>query len=182
MGLAVLPQWRALHPPFRAWLLPALFPSSRVFLLDYGKFFVEDDYGKMKKYFLCGVVLFFLTSCENVQTGTMTDPRDGKTYKTVVIGTQTWMAENLNYGMRYSWELVSKKTGRHYGRAYPWKVALKACPEGWHLPSGKEFLNLLEFLGGRGKSETGKKLLPRSFGRLNVTGFDAQMVSNHFFT
>lgn len=135
----------------------------------------------MKKYFLCGVVLFFLTSCENVQTGTMTDPRDGKTYKTVVIGTQTWMAENLNYGMRYSWELVSKKTGRHYGRAYPWKVALKACPEGWHLPSGKEFLNLLEFLGGRGKSETGKKLLPRSFGRLNVTGFDAQMVSNHFF-
>lgn len=91
------------------------------------------------------------------------------------------MAENLNYVMRYSWELVSEKTGRHYGRAYPWQVALKACPEGWHLPSGKEFVDLLEFLGGRGKSETGKKLLPRSFGRLNVTGFDAQMVGNHFF-
>ena len=92
------------------------------------------------------------------------------------------MAENLAYEMQYSWDIVSKKTGRHNGRAYPWQVALKACPEGWHLPSGKEFKNLLEFLGGTDNSETGKKLLPRSlFGRLNVTGFDAQMVGNIFF-
>ena len=69
------------------------------------------------------------------------DKRDGKTYKTVEIGEQIWMAENLAYKANSGcWaydnnkNLVSK-----YGYLYNWETAKNVCPDGWHLPYESDF-------------------------------------------
>ena len=87
-------------------------------------------------------------------TGTFTDPRDGKVYKTVVIGTQTWMAENLAFKAKggchaYGWDADNKKANAaKYGYLYEWNAAKKACPPGWHLPTMEEWETLIAHLGG----------------------------------
>ena len=89
--------------------------------------------------------------------GTVTDSRDGKTYKTVTIGSQTWMAENLNYEMRGS--LCYNDDASYcawFGRLYTWEDAKKACPSGYHLPDTTEWNTLVNAVGV--KSIAGKIL------------------------
>ena len=89
--------------------------------------------------------------------GVFKDSRDGKTYKTVKIGKQVWMAENLNYKMEGSYCYKNDETYcENYGRLYEWEAAMKACPEGWHLPTKEEFETLMSNVGG--KKVAGKML------------------------
>jgi len=110
---------------------------------------------------------------EKLTYGTMTD-QNGNTYKTIQIGTQTWMAENLrttNYNDGTpilsvsdlsTWgtlttgaaSTVNKTTKSDsillYGRYYNWYAvnSQKLAPAGWHIPTYNEITTLISFLGG----------------------------------
>jgi uncharacterized protein (TIGR02145 family) len=94
------------------------------------------------------------------QKGSFTDARDNKTYKTVKIGKQTWMAENLNYNAKDSKCYDNKEDNcRKYGRLYNYKPenAKNVCPAGWHLPSVIEWETLFDFAGGWQNAEKNLK-------------------------
>ncbi len=109
--------------------------------------------------------------------GTVTDV-DNNTYKTIKIGNQTWMAENLKvitYNDSVAIPLFSDDMGWRnreafnlpvycgtynnvlafkdiYGAYYNWNVVNtgKLCPTGWHVPSENEWQALCNYLGGAG--------------------------------
>jgi len=133
----------------------------------------------------------------NITYGSFTDSRDGKTYRTVVIGTQTWMAENLNYDVPNNTTdaCYNNEPGKctTYGRMYNWATAMDIeqscnsnscasqdnhrgiCPENWHIPSDTEWEVLLKYVDPNWTSYSyvaGMKLKAKSGWNNNNNGTD----------
>jgi uncharacterized protein (TIGR02145 family) len=110
----------------------------------------------------------------NKTYGTVTDI-DGNVYKTIVIGTQTWMAENLRVTHYQNGDAIpnvtedsiwgSLETGAYcnynntedldtiatYGRLYNWYAVADSrnlAPKGWHIPTISDWDRLIDYLGG----------------------------------
>ena len=106
------------------------------------------------------------------QINTFIDHRDGKTYKTVEIGRQTWMAENLAYKPNNGnyWVYNNNISNlANFGYLYDWQTARNVCPKGWHLPSDDEWTELTNFVG----NNPGIKLKAKSGWGHNGNGSDA---------
>ena len=132
---------------------------------------------------------------------------DGNTYKTVQIGTQVWMAENLKTA-KYSdgttipnvtdktqwsnlttgaWCYYDNNVAKNakYGKLYNWYAVSKTtngnknvCPKGWHVPSDSEWTVLTDYLGG--ESVAGGKL--KEVGTANWISPNTEATNMSLFT
>ena len=132
-------------------------PTGDVFLCDYDKDFKKwewliymDSEGKKQNECWNRKEQESLKAKESkydAENNTMTDLRDGQVYRTVKIGDQIWMAENLNYVTENS--TCPDRADSNcaiYGRLYD---NGSVCPGGWTLPSSTDYKLLFDQVGGQ---------------------------------
>jgi uncharacterized protein (TIGR02145 family) len=149
-----------------------------------------------------------LNNTNEPELSSFTDSRDGNIYKTVKIGTQIWMFENLRYipfvclldeeGGIWVYDYdghnikkaISHKNYKKYGCLYDWVTAKSICPDGWHLPSYEEWTQLLNNIGRVDSFEDDLKSLtvksitiknPFYAGAININGRMALLGGNRSF-
>lgn len=138
------------------------------------------------------------------------DIRDGQTYNTVLIGTQCWMAENLDIGNVLPGSIMQTNNGEIekycynnnlnnciiYGGLYQWNEMMQysvfppfqgICPTSWHIGTMSEWQTLTTYLGGTGvaggKMKEAEYLhwLSPNTGATNESGFTALPGGNRFY-
>ena len=135
----------------------------------------------------------------DVDYGTLVDERDGQTYRTVAIGDAVWMAENLNFAGNEDYPILEdhsycfnneEKNCALLGRLYERAAAMNdlscefgkycdlektivrgACPEGWHIPTKDEALDLLDYFSDDYDAAKSTKGWNLAYAGTNTSGF-----------
>ena len=162
----------------------------------------------MKKLLVLLLITNTLIACKKDKPTTASTPLpppapitdfEGNVYKTVRIGKQVWMAENLRVTKYRNGESITKKadavwstktegycdpvpagTGNEYGKIYNWFAATdprNIAPEGWRLPTEDDFKILIAYLGANSSNPLREKGALHwespNEGATNSTGFTA---------
>ena len=113
---------------------------------------------------------FGVKGCISEKGEDLVDDRDGSRYKTIKVGDDVWMAENFRFNVPESRVYKGDETNApKYGRLYSLADAERCAPKGWHLPSEKEFLALLEYFKTDGAYAYRRINLQNA---CNLTGFN----------
>lgn len=136
--------------------------------------------------------------------------QDGNTYKTIIIGNQEWMAENLNTAKYRNGETISTNlssamwqstnSGAYvyydqtaanecpHGKLYNYYAVADSrqlCPTGWHVPLESDWLLLENFLGGAlnagGKMKSTSQWFGANVGATNESGFSSLPSGRRYF-
>ena len=143
----------------------------------------------------------------NVRKSTITDSRDGKTYKVIEFDGVVWMAENLDYETAYSLTSTEcEARGVNCGQFYNWRDAVNGgedyseiCPDGFRLPEQADAEHLANFVGGLphvlkskdywdtedlrgGTDEIGFNAIPAGFSYSGYPSFHDFGYSAHFWS
>ncbi|MFN8240394.1 MAG: FISUMP domain-containing protein [Bacteroidales bacterium] len=126
------------------------------------------------------LIVLMLLAMSTYGQDKLKDSRDGNTYSTIVVNGKVWMAENLRFKTNGSSFFENDACNAvKYGALYDWKTANNVCPEGWTLPSGSDYRDLMNYYDqeeSRRKKSDGPSSIGVTFGGMqNYEGTYTEM-------